>query len=52
MLFEVECSKAIDDVDASLREAAKNHHFGVLGVHDLEQTLNEKGVSIDMSCRV
>jgi uncharacterized protein (DUF302 family) len=52
MLFEIESPKTIDDVDASLREAAKNHHFGVLGVHDLERTLKEKGLPIDMSCRV
>lgn len=52
MLFEIECCKSIDEVDVRLREAAKNHHFGVLGVHDLQQTLEQKGTPIAMNCRV
>lgn len=52
MLFELECSKTADEIDTSLREAAQNHRFGVLGVHDLEQTLEQKGLPIHMTCRV
>jgi uncharacterized protein (DUF302 family) len=52
MLFELDCSKTVDEIDVSLREAAKNHRFGVLGVHDLEQTLEQKGLPINMTCRV
>lgn len=52
MLFELDCSKTADEIDVSLREAAKNHRFGVLGVHDLEQTLEQKGFPIHRTCRV
>lgn len=52
MLFELECSKSIEELDRSLRQAATDHHFGILAVHDLEQTLKEKGHPLGNACRV
>jgi len=52
MLFEVETHKSIDDVEHALHEAASRHRFGVLGSHDLERLLQEKGAPLGKTCRV
>jgi uncharacterized protein (DUF302 family) len=44
MLFEIESNKSLEQIDADLRAAAARHSFGVLTVHDLQQTMRNKGV--------
>jgi uncharacterized protein (DUF302 family) len=39
-------------VAARLPEVAKAHKFGVLGVHDLKEKMNSKGVPFARECRV
>jgi len=45
-------AKSIDQVCDDLQNAVSNHKFGVLGVHNLKQTLANKGVEFDAECRV
>lgn len=45
-------SKSIDQVCDDLQEAVSKHKFGVLGVHNLTQTLANKGVKFEPECRV
>ncbi len=52
MLFKVNSTRSIDTIDAELRASAARHAFGVIAVHDLQQTLGNKGVSLAMECRV
>lgn len=52
MLFEMDSAKAMDQIDADLRAAAARNRLGVLAVHDLRQTMNNKGVEFNMPCRV
>jgi uncharacterized protein (DUF302 family) len=52
MLFKVNSTHSIDAIDAELRASATRHSFGVIAVHDLQQTLSNKGVSLAMECRV
>lgn len=47
MLFELETAKTPAEIDAALRAAAANHKFGVLTVHDLQQTMKNKGVDFE-----
>jgi uncharacterized protein (DUF302 family) len=47
MLFEVSTRKDYATIDADLRAAVARHQFGVLGVHDLKQAMNNKGVDFD-----
>ena len=44
MLYEKPTEKSLEQVDAGLREAAARHKFGILTVHDLQQTMRNKGV--------
>jgi uncharacterized protein (DUF302 family) len=52
MIYSVNSSKSVHDVDQSLREAAQRHKFGVLNVLDLKQTLSAKGIEIGQECLV
>ncbi len=42
----------MDDIERGLEEAAARHKFGVIAVHDLQKTLEKKGVELAMECRI
>lgn len=52
MLHQVNSSKPLDEIDRGLREAAAREQFGVIAVHDLKETLKNKGQNLDMDCLV
>jgi uncharacterized protein (DUF302 family) len=52
MTYKKHSSRSLDQLDSRLREAATRHKFGVLHVHDLEQTLKSKGIELGSACRV
>jgi uncharacterized protein (DUF302 family) len=52
MLFEVDSRRTAAGIDAAIREAAGRHKFGVIGVIDLKEKMNEKGVEFDRDCKV
>lgn len=43
---------SLETVTARLPDVAKAHKFGVLGVHDLKEKMNSKGVPFERECRV
>ena len=52
MLLIVESKKPLDQVVKDLGEAVTRHKFGVLGIHDLKETLAKKGVEFARECRI
>jgi uncharacterized protein (DUF302 family) len=52
MLYIVESQKTVDAATRDLEEAVKRHRFGVLHVHNLQQTLQQKGVDFPHECRI
>ena len=52
MLYVRETTGTVDDVVKNIEEAAAANQFGVLGVHDLKQKMNAKGVEFGCECRV
>ncbi len=52
MLYELPTTKSLGDIDRGLREAAARHKFGVLGMHDLKEAMEKKGVSFSKTCLV
>lgn len=52
MTYSKHSSRSCAEVEARLRDAAVRHKFGVLHVHDLEQTLKLKGFDLGRACRV
>jgi uncharacterized protein (DUF302 family) len=45
-------TKSISAIDTRLRESAARHKFGIIAVHDLQQTLKSKGVDLAHPCLV
>ncbi len=52
MLYRVTTAKDLETTSTALQEAVARHHFGVLHVHDLTQTMARKGVEFGRACRV
>ncbi len=52
MLIQVQSTRTLDEIDLGLRESAAANQFGVVAVHDLRQTLANKGVELEIECRV
>ena len=52
MLYVREASGSVDEVAKRVEEAALANQFGVLGVHDLKQKMNAKGVAFDSECLI
>lgn len=42
----------LESVAARLPEIARQHKFGVLGVHDLKEKMTSKGVPFERECRL
>jgi len=52
MLYIVETKKDVETAARDLEEAVKRNKFGVLHVHNLQQTLKEKGIDFPNACRI
>ncbi len=52
MLYIRETDGTVAEVVERLTDAATENHFGVLGIHDLRQKLNAKGVEFHSECQI
>jgi uncharacterized protein (DUF302 family) len=52
MLHIIESKKSMDQLSKDLEAAVARHKFGVLGVHDLQETMAKKGVEFARQCRI
>ena len=52
MQYVSETTKNINDACQSFEEIIELSDFGILHVHDMEETMQKKGVSLGESCRV
>lgn len=52
MLYQIKSTKSLEEIERDLRGSAARHQFGVIAMHDLKETLNNKGVSLAMECRI
>ncbi len=52
MLFKVESSKKMEPLCQDLEKAVVANKFGVMTVHDLNETMKKKGVEFDRPCRI
>ncbi len=52
MLYLQETIGPIDDVVARIEAAIAANQFGVLGIHDLKQKMNSKGLDFGPECRI
>jgi uncharacterized protein (DUF302 family) len=52
MLFKIETSKDFDPVCRDLEKAVLKNQFGVMTVHNLNETMKKKGVDFGPPCRI
>lgn len=52
MKYIVETQKSIEKASEDLIQAVSDHKFGVLHIHNLKETLNNKGIEYNNECRV
>ena len=52
MLYQVETDKSLDKIDADLRAAAQDNKFGIIAVHDIKETMRNKGVDFEGACMI
>ena len=52
MIYVRETEGSVASVVERLEQAAADHQFGVLGLHDLKQKMGAKGVDFTCECRV
>ena len=52
ILYEKTASGTVAEVGERLEKATADHGFGVLGVVDIKQKMNAKGVAFEPDCRI
>lgn len=52
MKYIVETNKSIEQATEDLIQSVTDHQFGVLHIHNLKETLHNKGVEFSSECRV
>lgn len=52
MYYIVESKKSFEKAAEDLELAVKKHHFGVLHIHDLGNTLRSKGIEFKEQCKI
>jgi uncharacterized protein (DUF302 family) len=52
MLIKMESKKSLDQVCQDLEKAVMANKFGVMTIHNLNETMAKKGVQFDRPCRI
>ena len=52
MLFKMETAKRFEHVCQDLEKAVVNNKFGVMAIHNLNETMKKKGVEFNRPCRI
>lgn len=52
MLYTVYSDKNIEKLAGDLEESVARHKFGVVGMHDLKEAMNNKGVEFERECLI
>lgn len=52
MLYKIQTNKPIDDVIRDLTTSITKRQFSVLGMHDLKQKMESKGITFSPECRI
>lgn len=52
MLYTIKSTRTLPEIEQALQDSAARHQFGILAIHDLRQTMQKKGIEMDMECRI
>jgi uncharacterized protein (DUF302 family) len=46
MVYRIGTGRPLEEIERGLQESAARHRFGVLAIHDLQETMKKKGVDM------
>jgi uncharacterized protein (DUF302 family) len=49
MFNQLQSKKTLDEIDRDLQNSAARNHFGIIGVHDLQQAMRRKDMDLPWS---
>lgn len=52
MLFQLDSKRSMDEIQKELEASTVRHKFGVIAVHDLQETMRKKDVELAMECKI
>ncbi len=52
MLIKLSTDKTVSEAASALEAAIKNNHFGLMQVHNLQETMIKKGVEFPRKCLI
>ena len=52
MLIKLSTDKTVNEASTALQAAVQANHFGVMQIHNLKETMAEKGVAFDRECLI
>ncbi len=52
MLIKLSTNKSVGETATALHKAVQNNHFGVMQVHNLQETMAKKGVVLTQECLI
>ena len=52
VIYQLNSKKSLVEIEKGIQDSAASHKFGVIAVHDLQQTMKSKGVELAMECRI
>jgi uncharacterized protein (DUF302 family) len=52
MLYQLQSEKTLDEIERDLQDSAARNQFGIIAIHDLQQTMKKKNVDLAMECRI
>ena len=52
MLIKLSAKKSVSEAATALHTAVQNNHFGVMQVHNLQETMKKKGVAFAHECLI
>ncbi len=52
MLIKLSTNKTMKEVAAALQVAVPSNHFGIMQVHNLQETMKKKGVEFTRECQI
>ena len=52
MLIKISTDKTVSEVAAALQIAVPANHFGIMQVHNLQETMTKKGVEFTRECQI
>lgn len=52
MQYIIESEKSVDEVVNTIQEKIGEYKFGILHIHEIQNTLKSKGLEFDNECRV